>query len=177
MIKKAFIVIPLLLMTGYIHADSVYSPNNCEYSVIFPGTPILTTVTDPNFGQRTTAKYGIVKNKKGYSLEADCTGGIKPKNTIQFNKDNLHKIISSNFKRLGVTNAKFSYSENELGKNMIGRGTMNIENTDILFVSSIYVGKHSFILLHTGTFSNTEQHPQVTKFINSLKYMEFLTLD
>ena len=174
---KIITALLFLLLAKHTYADTIYSPNYCEYSVTFPGKPTYTTVVDPNFGKRVTAKYGTIKNKKGYHVEADCTGGLDPKNTKEMKKDFLIKLITSNFKRLGVVNAQYKYSTGKLGNNVTGTGRMEIDNTMVIFKSSIFVGKHSFIMLHTGTFTSKQVRPEVIKFLNSLEYMEFLTID
>lgn len=176
MIKKLLISISLLWSCG-ANPSTTYSPHDCEYSVTFPAKPEYATVVDPNFGKRMTAKYGNFNKAKGYYLEADCTGGLEPDNTKQLNEGALKKIIISNTNRIGVKNAKYSYNKNKLGNSAHSIGTLEINNIKTIFQSFIYVGKTSFIMLYTGTSPDGVQYPEVTDYLKSLKYEEFLTLE
>ena len=176
MIKTVFIIISLLL-SSHVYAGSVYKPKNCEYSITFPKKPKYTTSFQPALGEFISAEHAAGNKENGYFLRAECVGGLDLKdqkiNTKEFLKKQIVAYVNSN----GIQNAEYHFNNTKFGNSVSARGFKRIRNTMVTYKSIIYVGKTSFIMVQAGGVSSTYPQPALSKYLNSLKYEAFLTLN
>lgn len=154
-------------------AEPVYKPHNCEYSVIFPSKPKLSTSFDPTLGEYVTAELLSGDSNNAYLLRMQCIGNLDLNDKKLNTKDFLKKQIIAYTESNGIENAEYHYENGKYGKSARSRGFKKIGNTMVTYEAKIYVGKTSFIMFHVGGTSKNYPQPQVSNFLRSLKYQEY----
>ena len=151
-------------------ADSLFTAEGCEYSVIFPGKPKYINAFHPDIGDYIDyiqAEY--TNNRTGIFLRAECivVGDIRA--AEMSNKEFLQKLTVAYAVSNGLQNCGYNYGEGSLGKYAHVRGFKTISGIPVTFEGYIYVGNKSFITLLAGGASATYPQPDVYEFFQSLR--------
>lgn len=176
MVKNIIFILLIFIGNNIAQAQQVYKPHNCEYSVSFPSKPKLSLMFDPTLGEYKSAEILSGNSDNAYLLRVQCLGGLDLKDKKLNTKEFLKKQIIAYTESNGIQNAEYHFENSNLGKSARSRGYKKIGDTMVTYEAMIYVGKTSFLMLHVGGTSKSYPQPQVSKFLRSIDYEEFLTL-
>jgi len=150
-----------MLCSAVAFSQEKYSPRNCEFTAVFPGTPIIKDIyVTGHFHQSATL---IRRNSV---LRASCS--IFNNNSVFDVDDQAIIEWGKNWaQRMGTIYPEISINKTNLGKVLTIKGTKNIEGNPFTYKGIIHHGQYSRMAVLVGAPAESYPTSEIISFLKS----------
>jgi hypothetical protein len=151
-----------------------FSPEGCDFAVVFPSEPKTTSVVVPEVGEIPEAE---ISDPRGL-MRANCitVSTDVPNRTIPFYQDRelLLRAVQAHAEQNGLSNASYFHDNVDLGARAGARGTKKIEGRWATYETIWLVSPRSVMTLMTGHLSESYPTREISGFIESVTHNDDL---
>jgi hypothetical protein len=151
-----------------VASQASFSPPGCEFAVVFPRKPEMTSVIVPGFGEVPEAEI----SDRGGLMRANCVSvsTYGSAHTIPYYEDRqlLLETMRAYAEQNGLGNVSYFYDSIELGVRARARGTKQLDGQWVTYETVWFVSPRSVMGLTAGHFSESYPTQEISGFLDSV---------
>lgn len=140
-----------------------FSPPNCDFSVMFPSSPVIGYIDSDDGGRIFLAETA---HQQLPHLSARC---IPSANALGANDEQLRALLLSRSRPLGLKNVRFETRRPATGLEVSMVGQLTVDGYALMIRTTVLAGRRSFLMLGMAEPPSDYPSPTLSAFLAGVR--------